>query len=149
MILDKLEHAEKYYGQHPRFAKAFAFLKTSDLKNLTAGNHAIDGEHLFAIVAKESADPAKEPKLEAHRKYIDIQFTVDGAYDIGWLALGDCKSLHTPYNEPNDYMLYADPPEFKMTLQPNTFAIFFPDDAHEINPPKDFVKKIIVKIAVQ
>ncbi len=148
MIVDTLERAARYYGNHRLFEQAFAFATSSDFKTLPVGTHKLQGDDLFVIIADDHAR-AHDAKLEAHRKYIDIQLTIDGAFDIGWKPLHQCRTLDKPYDEENDFMLFADAPDFQMTLAPNTFAVFFPDDAHAPNPPKSFVKKAIFKVAVE
>lgn len=147
MILDTLLNCSSYYGQHRLFQQAFTFAQKSDFKNLSIGTHHIDGENLFVIIAE---DHSREyaAKLEAHQKYIDIQMTIEGEFDIGWKALSQCATLLTPYDSENDFMLYADAPDFQMTLHPDSFAIFFPQDAHSPNAPKSFVRKAIFKVAI-
>jgi biofilm protein TabA len=147
MILDKLSNAAKYYGLHPLFKPAFEYLSSPSFRLPDAGTYKIHGDDLFVIVADDTARE-HHAKLEVHKKYIDIQITLNGAFDIGWRALHECKALDKPYDAENDYMLYADSPDFNMNLEAGTFAIFFPDDAHSPNAPKDFVKKAIVKVAV-
>jgi YhcH/YjgK/YiaL family protein len=147
MILDKLSNAKKYYSFHPLFKEAFEYLNQPEFKSLAAGTYKIQGDDLYVIIADDKARD-HDAKLEAHKKYIDIQVTLDGAFNIGWRALSECSSLHKEYDAENDYMLYADTYDFSMTLTPDTFAIFYPEDAHAPNAPKDFVKKAIVKVAV-
>jgi len=148
MILDTLDRATRYYTTHRLFEQAFAFASSPNFKTLPLGTHKLQGETLFVIIADDHARP-HDAKLEAHRKYIDIQLTLDGAFDIGWKPLHQCKTIEKPYDEENDFMLFADAPDFQMTLAPDTFAIFFPDDAHAPNAPTHFVKKAIFKVAVE
>lgn len=148
MILDTLEHSARYYSNHRLFEQAFAFALSPDFKDMPLGTHKLQGDDLFVIIADDHARE-HNAKLEAHRKYIDIQLTIDGVFDIGWKSLHQCRMLDKPYDEENDFMLFADAPDFQMTLAPDTFAIFFPDDAHAPNAPKHFVKKAIFKVAVK
>lgn len=148
MILDTLRRATRYYANHRLFEEAFAFATSPDFKALPVGTHKLQGDDLFVIIADDHARE-HDAKLEAHRKYIDIQLTIDGAFNIGWKPIHQCRTIQTPYNEENDFMLFADAPEFEMTLEPDTFAIFFPDDAHAPNAPKHFVKKAIFKVVVE
>jgi YhcH/YjgK/YiaL family protein len=147
MILDALSNSSIYLNQHPLFEQAFAFAQTSSFKNLPVGTHRIEGERLFVIIAEDQSRE-HHAKLEAHQKYIDIQMTLDGEFDIGWKSLAQCQTIDKPYDAENDFMLYADAPDFEMTLRPDSFAIFFPTDAHSPNAPKSFVKKAVFKVAV-
>ena len=53
MIIDDLDQAVKYYGQHPHFQKAFEYLLNNDLENVAPGKYTIIEDHVFAIVAAE------------------------------------------------------------------------------------------------
>lgn len=153
MILDTLSNAAKYTALHPHFKTAFEFIAKPEFRSMPVGTHEIAGKDLFVIIAEDAAqtskpEPKPRPKLEAHRKYIDIQLTLAGGFDIGWRALHQCETLHKEYDSEADYLLYADAPDFTMTLAPDTFAIFFPEDAHAPHAPEKFVKKAVVKVAV-
>lgn len=148
MILDTLQRATRYYANHRLFEQAFAFATSPDFKALPVGTHKLQGDDLFVIIADDHARE-HDAKLEAHRKYIDIQLTIDGFFDIGWKPLHQCRTLVKPYDEENDFTLFADEPTCQMTLTPETFAIFFPDDAHSPNAPTHFVKKAIFKVVVE
>ena len=82
-IFGKLAECEKYLGINPLFEKAFAFLKRTDLAALPAGRQEIDGDRCWANVIDATLKPCAECKLEAHRRYIDIQMPVTGPEVIG------------------------------------------------------------------
>ena len=42
MIIDTLDNADKYISLHPRFAKAFEFIKSQNLETLEPGKFEID-----------------------------------------------------------------------------------------------------------
>ena len=92
MIVARLEDAELYAGIHSRFAEALAFLRENDLEKLRAGRCEIAGDDLFAMVVKGSGTGHSEAKLEAHRKYIDIQYILKGTDEMGWRSLAQCQS---------------------------------------------------------
>ena len=50
MVFDKLENAAGYVALHPRLAKAFDYLRTTDLSQLSLGRHDIVGDEVFALV---------------------------------------------------------------------------------------------------
>ena len=50
MILSTLTKADRFYALHPLFARAFDFLRSTDLLALASGKHAVQGEEIFAIV---------------------------------------------------------------------------------------------------
>ena len=69
-------------------------------------------------------------RLEAHRRYIDIQLTIDGLEEIGWKPIGDCVSTSEAFDAAKDITFFNDRPESWLSVPAGRFAIFFPEDAH-------------------
>ena len=148
MIIDRLEHAARYYSIHARIEAAFHYLQTTDLANIAPGKYVIDGDNLFAIVQEyETTDSATE-QMEAHRKYIDVQYMINGAELVGH-ALLNGHTIAKEYDAADDFMLYANAPSFFTRMDAGTFMIFFPTDLH-MPCIKDGdaakVKKVVVKV---
>ena len=90
MILAPLDQVDRYAGLHPLFAKALAFLRSDKLESMPNGKHAIDGERLFVLLSAELGKGPYRARLESHRKYIDIQMTLQGIEIIGWKPAAAC-----------------------------------------------------------
>lgn len=148
MTFDLLSQSETYLDLHPHFAKAFAFLNRSDIKELPVGRHEIDGDQVFAVIAKDQGRTKEEAELETHRRYIDIQAVLAGVDEMGWKALADCTQPTADYDETTDLQFFADPPEVWLPTKAGAFAIFFPEDAHMPLISDGVVHKVIVKVAV-
>lgn len=154
MILDRLENCERYASLHSRFAAAFEWLRSRIEGPPAEGRHELDGDRLFVLVARDEGRSPSGAKLEAHRRYIDIQLTLPnstsdpGSEVIGWRALSDCRELEVSYDERRDIMFFADAPTTWLTLPAGTFAVFYPDDAHAPLAGQGPVLKAVVKIAV-
>jgi len=148
MILDHVENWRHYAALHPGFEEAFAFLGRRDLVDLSAGRHPIVGEHLYALVIKEDGRGRDSAKLETHKRYIDIQFTVAGSDDIGWKPAAQCAGEDQGYNAEKDIAFFRDKPEAWVTTLPGTFAIFFPEDAHAPLGGTGPIHKVVVKVAL-
>ncbi len=148
VILDLLATAEKYRHLAPRLAGGFDFLTRSDLSQLPDGRHSIDGDELFAVVAREMGRGRASAPLEFHRRYVDIQYVASGHEVIGWRPCPTCKQPRGDYNEHNDIGFYSDPPATWLDLQPGTFAVFFPHDAHAPLAGEGAVHKVVVKVAI-
>lgn len=151
MILDTLPLWRRYAPLHPRFARAFAFLES--VTTATAdGRHDIDGDDLYALVQRYQTRPPAGMKLEAHRRYIDIQFLGSGREVIHWSPLATLSEVTLPYDPAQDVSLFAAvAPTVPVRLTAGQFAILFPDDAHgpccAWDEPED-VLKVVVKVAV-
>jgi YhcH/YjgK/YiaL family protein len=148
MILDVLENAPRYAALHPQFAKAFAFLTQTSLKDLSLGKLAIDGERLFAIVAKEAGRSTDEAVLETHQKHIDIQLILDGTDTMGWKAKSRCCQPTKTYDPKADEQCFADTPDGWVAVPHGHFVIFFPEDAHAPLVSPGQLHKVVVKVAI-
>ncbi|MFA6469162.1 MAG: YhcH/YjgK/YiaL family protein [Bacteroidota bacterium] len=147
MILDHLSRAEKYFTIHPSFKPAFDYLQHTDLRKLSEGRHEIQGDDLYVIIANDHAGKERR-KLETHRKYIDIQVAVDGAFPLEWHDVDSCRHIAAEYSNEKDVKFFNDPPLFTVQIASDMFAVLFPEDAHAPQPPVSVTRKAIVKVAV-
>lgn len=147
MILDKLSQSGRYAGLHPDFARAFDFLSKTNLGSLSVGRHEIDGDRIFVLIQHETARGHNAATLEAHRKYIDIQYTFEGMEEIGWSPLDALRPPSGGFDEAKDIGFFRDDrPATWLSVPPGLFAVFFPDDAHAPLAGVGLLKKAVVKI---
>jgi biofilm protein TabA len=148
MILAPLEQADRFAKLHPLFSRALTYLRSDSLESMPNGKHAIDGDRLFAILSAELGKGPYRARLESHRKYIDIQMTLQGIEIIGWKPAAAC-TVSDAYDAERDISYYADRPDTWLVLPANTLAIFFPEDAHAPLAGKASPRKAVVKVAVE
>ena len=149
MIIDKLSNSHLYSGLGERIIKAFDYLTQPDFSKKELGKYEIDGDNIFAIVNEYQTKDASEGKLEAHKKYIDVQFVAKGSELMGYAPLGNQKVIDE-YNEQNDIIFYSGEKSFTQ-VDEGMFAIFFPTDVHLPGikaADKSYVKKIVIKVKV-
>jgi YhcH/YjgK/YiaL family protein len=151
MILDRIDNTRLYIGLHAGFAKAFEILTDKTLTQKEDGKYAVDGEKIYYTIQRYTTKPLNEGNLEAHRKYIDIQFLLGGVEFLGYAPL---KGLTTAeeYNSQKDIAFFNTPKEItKVKLEPGLFCILFPDDAHlpcrQLAGPAE-VRKVVIKIKI-
>jgi len=149
IIINKLQHAERYFNVHPAFEKAFAFLRQDGLAELAADRYEIDGDRLFCMISKGPGRSRSEAKLEAHRKYIDIQYVIAGTDEMGWKPTADCKLIDTSYDAEKDIEFFKDQPDSWTPVPAGSFVIFFPQDAHAPLVGSGEIHKAVLKIAVE
>jgi biofilm protein TabA len=148
MILASLAEADRYAALHPQFARAFAFLRNTDLNALAPGKHSVQGEQLFAIVEACAGRTRAEAKLECHRRYIDIQLVLEGIDEMGWKPAAECVDPANDYDAARDIRFFNDAPSSWIATPPGSFCLFFPEDAHAPLVSTGFIRKVVVKIAV-
>ena len=122
-VFDKIENCQRY-ASNERLGKAFDFLARSDLSSLSAGRYEIDGDAVFALVQECELKPINQMKVEAHRRYIDIQAPLDGPEDYGYGRLND-DNLNQPFDEAKDIGFYEQAVDV-VRLTPGEFAMFTP-----------------------
>ena len=128
MIADKIENLRLYKNLNPQFEKAFDYMESTDFNNLEMGKHTICGEDVFALFMEYETKDIRECRLEGHRKYIDIQYILEGKEIIGFTSLVG-HAPHIPYDAEKDIAFYqAECSPFK--LAKGNFTILFPDDLH-------------------
>jgi YhcH/YjgK/YiaL family protein len=149
MIVDTLTNGHRYVTLHPLFRRAFEFLAQTDLRALAAGRHAIDGDRMYVSIDHKDGRGREGARLEAHRRYIDIQVTFEGAEEIGWTPLADCRTPAGPFDQDKDLGFFEDRPGTWLEVPAGRFAIFFPEDAHAPLGGRGLLKKAILKIALE
>lgn len=123
-VRGRIEHSDKYKNLHPRFAKAFEFMRRPDLSKLPCGRYEIDGTNCWALIMDVKLKPyAQECQYEVHRAYIDIQAPISGIETIG--VIKPDASVFAGFDAKNDGVLFKAKGE-QWTLTPEDFAIFFP-----------------------
>lgn len=149
MVLDRLAGAELYLPLHPGLAAGFEFLRRDDVVKLEPGRHPLDGERLFALVASQQGRGQAAARLEAHRKYIDIQCVLAGTDRIGWRSTSQCVQVTEPFDVARDIEFFAEPPSTWHDVAAGEFVLFFPGDAHAPLAGDGPVHKVIVKVAIE
>jgi len=149
MILDSLKNAPIYLHLNSLFNQAFDFIEKNDPTNMKPGKYILDGDYLTITIAEIDGKKQESAKLEAHKKYIDIQLVLRGQETMGWAALEKCTHEMDPYNPEKDITFYLDKPTTYLTVNPGEFVVFFPEDAHAPAIGNGPIKKAIVKVLVQ
>ncbi|MCE5340331.1 MAG: YhcH/YjgK/YiaL family protein [Planctomycetaceae bacterium] len=150
MVFDSIKNYKLYTNLSPRIAQALKIAAETDFSKIKEGKYVVDGENLFYIVQSYKTGPLLE-KIEAHKKYIDIQFMVKGSERMGYANINGMK-IHTPYDEEKDVMFFhADKSINYVDIKEGMFTIFWPTDAHmpgrQIDKPQDVVK-VVFKVKV-
>ena len=149
MIFDHLDNADRYVALHPGFAQGFAFLHQTGLDTLATGRYEIDGDRVYALVFEDDGNGRNNAVLEAHQRYLDVQFTVSGLECIGWKSTPACASLHAPYDAQNDAVLFSDASTIWIEVPAEHFVVLWSHDAHAPMNGNGRIRKVVFKIAVE
>lgn len=145
MVLDHIEHAERYKNIGESFEAAIRFLREYQKGSLAEGKYQIT-EDAFAVIKRYETRDVEACGYEAHRDCIDMQYMVSGEECIGWAPRSRMKEIS--YNEKSDsYELQGEGELYP--LHTGEIMIFFPEEPHmPCVRQKDHmpVEKIIIKI---
>lgn len=149
--VNKRSLAIHYHKNTRHWDQAFRFLKTADLKNMPLGKQELEGVHLFVSVDDYTTKNKNKTRYESHKKYIDIQYVIEGEELMGLTTL-DKVEVTEPYNEEKDITFYSFEGGNYIKATPENFVVFFPEDVHrpvmKVNE-NSRVKKIVVKILIE
>ena len=148
MIFDTLKNVDNYEGLG-RVYTALKFLSETDFNKIDLGRYEFDGDNIFYMVQSYDTDPDKTIS-EAHRKYIDIQYMVEGEEIIGVADISCDKEL-TEAKEENDVWFYDCKTE-PLTLSAGKYMVLYPNDLHcpgvATNGTALTCRKVVVKVKV-
>ncbi len=147
MILDTLSNAARYAGLKPGLSEGFGFLDQPGIESMEPGRYEIADGLVFAIVEKNDGRAVEDGKLEAHRKFIDIQYIISGGESMGWSPLA-ALSGSEGYDENRDLEFFTDKAQSIVNVPPGSFAVFLPTDAHLPDIGSGPIHKVVVKVAV-
>jgi YhcH/YjgK/YiaL family protein len=149
MIVDNFENLNFYRKKFQFLKNAFDFLE-NERGYFPAFEGRVDiDENIYAVVGISQPKLLTEQKLEAHRKYVDLQSVISGTDVVGWKSLFLCKEVYKEYDAAKDIELFNDESDFQIALNPGSFAFFFASDAHAPLCGLSPVKKCVIKIKTE
>jgi YhcH/YjgK/YiaL family protein len=149
--INKKEFAISYFKNKERWDMAFKFLKTSNLSKLEPRRYNLDSDNLYASVSQYITKNKEDARFEAHQKYIDIQYIINGAEQMSVAPLLMKKDILVPYDSEKDLEFMTVTNFTSMNATPANFFIFFPSDLHRPSVKigeNSQVKKVVVKVKV-
>ena len=120
-----------------KFAKAFAFLRRTDLLRLAPGRYSIDGERVFAMTQRP----------EFHKKYADVQAPLTDEELFGLPDLPETV-LKGPFDDEKDIAFFEAPCPMR-AVRPGECIVIEPYVAHapcHSDDPGTRLRKVIVKV---
>lgn len=146
--VNPVEFKAQYQKNKALWDKVFTFLATNDLNSLPNGTTDIEKGRAWVTVSEYTPRTADKVKVESHRKFIDLQYTLTGNEKMG-LARDEQPGVLMDYNDKREVAFWTSDKIDYYKAGPETFFLFFPADLHQPSvldgePVKS--KKIVVKI---
>ncbi len=126
-------------------------LKENDFKDVDINDKSIvkiSGNKIYAINSIYITKGPSEQKFEGHKRYIDLQYIIEGEELINLASIKDSVPV-SGYDPKKDVCFFDVKHYSTLLLTSGMIAIFFPDDIHAPglkNKRKGQVKKSVIKV---
>ena len=145
----------KYLDVKQYSEEAYEFLLKFKAEDYADGRYDLNDEGLFVNIQSYTTNPRENQKYEAHRRYIDVQYILEGeeGFCLKDISEIDDRDIVVPYSEESDIMFYSNTVEGEYyVLKPGEYLIMPPPCAHmpgiAVGQPSP-VRKMVVKIPVK
>ncbi len=144
-------HAQDDLRKYPQaLQKAITYLATTDFAQVEDGVHEIDGKNMYAQVFTYTSKPAEQCKPETHKKYLDVQFWIDGEELFGVSPINNAGNCVEEILERDLYFYDGVANESFVHATQGCYAVFFPNDMHRpgvcVDAPMTY-RKVVVKVS--
>lgn len=133
-----------------RIDRAINYVSNVDVKNTPIGRYEID-ENSYYIIQEYTTKNEIECRLESHRKYVDIQWIIEGEEEIDTRDIAALK-VEQEYDEDNDVMFWKKTSRMqRVILRSNSYIILYPTDGHmpcvAVDKPMP-IRKVVIKVKI-
>lgn len=138
----------------PAISRALELLRGTDVAAMGQGQYPLDGDRVILQVVEATTGPRETKRPEIHKKYIDVQYMVEGRELIGFYPDHRDGAVLEDHLEDRDVLFYAEREDVNEVMLPMTrgqYAVFFPEDVHRpccmMGAPEN-IKKAVLKLRV-
>lgn len=152
IICDRRDWPREKHAFHPIIHQALDYISATDFSALAPGKYDIIPGKMFCLLQEMNTEPAEKRRAESHFQFVDIQYLLQGEETIG-VARGSAENtIVEDLREKHDIVFYHPPrDEFFISLLPDMFAVFFPEDLHRPccqSRGESFIRKAVIKIHI-
>ena len=145
MILCPFKELRRYAAVIPGLEEAIETIEK--LPNHETATYPLSNGRMS--VSSGTSKPLEGAVLEAHAKFLDIQYILEGSEVMGW-APTDSLTPECEFNHEEDYCLFTGDC-IPITVPAGYCYVVFPEDAHapgkHLDTPLNYTK-IVVKLAL-
>lgn len=150
MIFGNIKNIDEFNFLPQKILKCFEYINNHDLATYEKGKYEIYGEQLFVNISEYETTNAENRFWEAHKKYLDLHFILDGTEQIDINFIDNMEQKD--FVEEKDFLPLEGKSNGCVILNKGDFLICYPKDAHrtaiKVNEPSN-VKKAIFKIKIK
>lgn len=153
MFFGNIAQTEGLEKKYPKaIVKALTYLKEkqNEFLSMPTGVYEIEGQDIYAQVFDTETKDKAQGRPEVHRKFIDVQLSVQGKEKIGFAVDTENNKVTEELLESRDIIFFEQMEnEMELVMQPGSFAVFFPEDVHRPgceNGGCTSIRKVVVKV---
>ncbi len=121
------------------------------LKSITpdteAGRYELEDGAYYNVSGVINQVPADKKVFEAHEKYIDIQYILEGTEQMEYADIAEL-TVSQSFDADKDYALYTGKGTL-ISFKPGDFAVYAPMDGHKPGCGNGTSRKVIIKVPVK
>ena len=151
MIICSYENVMSYEKLLPYLKNGLDCVEVLRKQDFPTGKYPFEGGYL--MVQRGSCKPYNPQAFEAHQKYIDVQYMIQGGEIIYYAASKNLMPVDG-YKEKEDIEFFECTPgkEVVLTISPGTVWVAFPEDGHmpvRYKEKENESVKIVMKLPVK
>lgn len=129
MIICTYEELKQYKSVLPRLQEALNCVEELRKQDFPTGRYEYDGGFLF--VQRGNLKPFDQDAYETHRKYIDVQYMIEGGETIYYAPVNELEECKA-YNALDDIAFYTGKAHqgTRLEIRPEMCWVAKPEDAH-------------------
>ncbi len=127
--VDAVEFATQYEKNKELWDKLFSFLAETDPMTLEAGKIVLVPDRLWINVLEYTPKDGENTKIEAHKNFIDLQYTFVGNELMGVASEVTPINEYDPVKDRTNYATTE--PIVYSKADPGRFFLYFPKDMHQ------------------
>ena len=147
MIIDSIANWKSYKGLLPDFEQSMNFaLSLSDAAPGRYDCAALPEGQVYALVQEGQTKPREEGRIEAHRRYADVQILLEGGETVCYSDI-EGLAIAVPYKD--DIVVYQGAGQ-PIAIPKGMFYVALPQDGHmpcrHLGEQPNAYRKIVLKI---
>lgn len=145
-------HANDDWSKYPAaIQRALTYVTTTDVASLPPADYPIEGDKMYAKVFDNTSKPVAGSHPELHKKYIDIQFFVNGSELMGICPKKKDYEIVESHEDQDLYFVGDVEGEQFLRMEPGDYIILFPNDVHRpgiAENESQVYRKVVVKVSM-
>lgn len=150
MFADRIENLKLYIPYNAKIKVICDYLAKTDIHALEVGKYDI-ADGVRVVVNAFTPKTREAARWETHRKYIDLQYLIEGDESMGYLPIDEVEdAAYDAEKDVSHPVPKAGANVSEIALETGSFAFLEPRDAHRpsVKLHSEASKKLIFKIPV-